>query len=554
MTDGKSVIIIGGGAAGVQAALEQAKAGKKVYLVGRQPSLASERILPDGDLKADNPFSTADLEALRQNGNIEVITNAEVKAVSARDGQFKLKVKAKASRVTDEQCDNIQDTIKICPVNLKDDTNAGLSLRTAIDYSSPETGVYNIVKEDMPICQQTCPVHLDIRGYVGLIADGKFEESLALIRQRLPFPGICGRICTHPCELACNRGVQDEPIAIRSLRRFVTDLEITKGKKPRVVAPATRKERVAVIGAGPAGLTCAHDLALLGYQVTVFEALPVVGGMLHVGVPEYRLPRDIIKREVDAIRDLGVEIKTNTPVGKDLTIDKLFGQGFKTVFVAVGAHRSQKLGVPGEDAPGVTPGVDFLRALNLGQKPKVGDKVAVIGGGNVAIDAARSALRVGAKKVFILYRRTRQEMPATREEIEAAEEEGIELQYLVAPVEVVASNGKVSALRCNRMELGEPDASGRRRPMPIKGSEFDIELDTIIPAIGQAIDLSFNAGSSGIETVRGNALQVDLETLATTRAGVFAGGDAVTGPATAIEAIAAGHRAANSIVKYLGGA
>ncbi|MBI4188061.1 MAG: FAD-dependent oxidoreductase, partial [Chloroflexi bacterium] len=305
MTDGKSVIIIGGGAAGVKAALEQAKAGKKVYLVGRRPSLAGERILPDGNLADDSPFSTADLEELRKNSNIEVITNAEVKAVSAKDGQFKLKVKAKPTRVTGEPCDNIEDTLKICPVNLEDGTNAGLSLRTAIDYSSPETNLYNIVREDMPICQQTCPVHLDIRGYVGLIADGKFEESLALIRQRLPFPGICGRICTHPCELTCNRGVQDEPIAIRSLRRFVTDLEITKGKKPRVVVPATRKEKVAVIGAGPAGMTCAHDLALLGYQVTVFEALPVVGGMLHVGVPEYRLPRDIIKREVEAIRDLG---------------------------------------------------------------------------------------------------------------------------------------------------------------------------------------------------------------------------------------------------------
>jgi len=533
--------------------LEQSKAGKKVYLVEKCPSIASERILPGEDFIADSPFSTLDLAELKGDSNIEVITNADVEAVEEEAGKFKVRLKKRASRVINEKCNDCQDCIKICPVNLWDDYNESLSLRTAIDFSNPETGIYSIVKEDRPVCQETCPVHLDIRGYIGLIADGKFEEALALIRERLPFPGVIGRICPHPCEQQCNRGTQDEPLAVRALKRFVADHEIQASGKPKTVRRAARKEKVVIIGAGPAGLTCAHDLSILGYQVTIFESLPVAGGMLYAGIPEYRLPRDILQREVDGIQNLGVEIKTNTTIGKDLTIDDLFNQGFKAVFIAVGAHQSQKLGIPGEDADGVVQGVDLLRDLNLGRKVKVGKSVAIIGGGNVAMDAARSALRLEAKKVLILYRRSRQEMPASEEEIEAAEAEGIDIQYLVAPAEILTSNGKVTGIRCTRMELGEPDASGRRRPVPIKGSEFDTELDMIIPAIGQTTDLSFLGEGSDIETTGRGTLHVNSETLATTRAGVFAGGDAVTGPAIAIEAIAAGQRAATAIEKYLSG-
>ena len=277
------------------------------------------------------------------------------------------------------------------------------------------------------------------------------------------------------------------------------------------------------------------------------------GGMLALGIPDYRLPREILEKEIDVVRALGVEIKTDSPVGKGLSIDDLFSKGFKAVFVGVGAHQSQKLGIPGEDTKGVVHGVDFLRDLNLGREVWVGKNIGIIGGGNVAMDAARSSLRLGAKKVSILYRRTRQEMPASDDEIEAAEAEGIEIQYLVAPVEVLSGSGKVKGLKCNRMELGEPDASGRRRPVPIKGSEFDMELDMIIPAIGQATELSFLGENSGIETTKRGTLAADTETLATSRPGVFAGGDAVSGPAMAIEAVAAGKRAAASIDNYLRG-
>jgi heterodisulfide reductase subunit A len=551
---GKAVLIVGGSVAGAKLALEQARAGNKVYLVERYPSLACERTADSNSPATDQPSASPLWEELRNNDNIQIITGAEIERVAESDGKFRVNIKQRPTRIIDERCDDCKACIAVCPVNLWDDANQQLTMRTAIDSPCAGSGVYNIVKDDMPICQATCPVHLDIRGYIGLIADGRFDEALSRIRERLPFPAVIGRICPHPCEQKCNRGNQDEPLSICGLKRFVADYELQELGRPEVPSKAgTREEKVAVVGAGPAGLTCAHDLARLGYDVTIFEASPVAGGMLAVGIPDYRLPREILEKEIDVVRALGVEIKTNTPVGKDLSIDDLFRQGFKAVFIGVGAHLSQKLGIPGEDTKGVVHGVHFLRDLNLGQKVWVGEKVGIIGGGNVAMDAARSALRLGARKVYILYRRTRQEMPASDEEIEASEAEGIEIQYLVAPAEVLSGNGKVKGLKCTRMELGEPDASGRRRPVPIKGSEFDIELDMIIPAIGQTTDLSFLGGNSGIETTRRGTLSADPETLATSRPGVFAGGDAVSGPAMAIEAVAAGKRAAVAIDNYLKG-
>jgi NADH-quinone oxidoreductase subunit F len=402
-------------------------------------------------------------------------------------------------------------------------------------------------------CEHTCPVNVDAVGYVALIAEGRFEEALHLIRQRNPLAGICGRVCHHPCEVKCKRGEVDEAIAIASLKRFAADYGMKHGVETKVDVGQPKSEKVAIIGSGPAGLTAAFHLAKQGYGVTIFEALPVAGGMLVAGIPEYRLPRDIIQADIDFITSLGVEVKTNTPIGKDLSMDDLFEQGYKAVFIAVGAHKGQRLGVPGDNLKGVYDGVSFLRDVNLGKKVRLGGKIAVIGGGNVAIDAARSALRLGAKEVYIIYRRSRQEMPANIEEIAEAEYEGAKITYLSTPTRLSGENGKVNSMECVRMELGEYDASGRRRPVPIKGSEFSMDIDAVIAAIGQVPDLSFLPADSDLETTKGQTFVVDPLTLATSRQGVFAGGDVVTGPATVIEAMAAGERAAISIHNYLTG-
>lgn len=402
-------------------------------------------------------------------------------------------------------------------------------------------------------CEHTCPVNVDAVGYIALIAEGRFEEALDLIRQRNPLPGVCGYVCHHPCEVRCKRGDIDEAIAITSLKRFVTDYETGFPAETRAAVGQPKYEKVAIVGSGPAGLTSAFHLAKQGYRVTIFEALPVAGGMLVTGIPEYRLPREVIHRDIKFITRLGVEIKTNTPIGQDLSIDDLFEQQYKAIFMATGAHKSQRLGVPGDDLEGVFDGVSFLRDMNLGKKFRLKGKVAIIGGGNVAIDTARSALRLGAKEVSIVYRRSRQEMPANAEEIAEAEYEGVKIVYLTAPTRLLGEDGKVRSMECVRMELGEYDASGRRRPIPVKGTEFLMDIDAVIAAIGQSPDLSFLPPDSGLETTKGQTFVADPVTLATTRPGIFAGGDAVTGPATVIEAIAAGERAAISIQRYLRG-
>ncbi len=402
-------------------------------------------------------------------------------------------------------------------------------------------------------CEHTCPVNVDAVGYIALIADGQFEEALNLVRQRNPLPGVCGRVCHHPCEVRCKRRDIDEPIAIASLKRFIADYGVKSAVKKKVAVADPIYEKVAIVGSGPAGLTAAYHLAKQGYQVTIFEALPVAGGMLVAGIPEYRLPREVVRRDIEFITSFGVEIKTNTPIGQDLSIDSLLEQGYKAVFLAVGAHGGQGLGISGEDLKGVYDGVSFLRELNLGKNPSIKGRVAVIGGGNVAIDAARSALRLGAKEVSIIYRRSRQEMPANTEEIEEAEHEGVKIIYLANPTSLSGENGKVKSVECVRMELGDYDASGRRRPVPVKGSEFVMDVDAVIAAIGQVPDLSFLPPDNGLETTRGQTFVVDPVTLAASRPGIFAGGDAVTGAATVIEAMAAGEKAAVSIHKYLRG-
>ena len=384
-----------------------------------------------------------------------------------------------------------------------------------------------------------------------MIAQKKYPEALEVITRTLPLPGVIGRICPHPCEETCRRQEVDEPISICVLKRFAADqTDIDDLPFPEITP---RDEKVAIIGAGPAGLTAAYFLAKDGFKVTIFEALPVAGGMLRVGIPDYRLPPDVLEKEIKWITRLGVEIKFNTVLGRDITIAGLMDDGYKSVYLAIGCHANMKLNIPHEDAQGVIPGVKFLRDLALGDIKALQGNVVIVGGGDVAIDAARSALRLGADNVSILYRRTKTEMPARSEEIEDALEEGVDIQFLMAPVEVVVKEGRVVGLQCIKMQLGDPDESGRRRPVPVEGSEFVVDTEIIIPAIGQRTDTSFLEGEVGVELDRWNNIKVDSISFETTREGVFAGGDAQTGASIAIEAVAAGREAAISIARQLNG-
>jgi len=401
-------------------------------------------------------------------------------------------------------------------------------------------------------CQHTCPIGQEPCVYIALIAKGEFEKALEIIRKDNPLPSVCARVCHHPCELKCRAGESGDPIAIRALKRFTTDYGLAQRIEPKVEFQKTKDEKVAIIGSGPAGLTCGFYLAQKGYEVTIFEALPVPGGMLAVGIPEHRLPKKILNADIEAIKNAGVTIKTNQALGKDFSLDDLFKMGYKAVFISTGAHKSWKLGIPWEEGEGVLGSMEFLTAVNLGKKVKIGERVGIIGGGNAAVDSARVANRLkDCEKVTIIYRRTKAEMPAFKEEVESALQEGIDIRFLTAPARVVRYNGKLTGIECVRMKLGEPDESGRRRPIPVPKSEFIIELDTLIPAIGEQPDLSFLDEHQGIDISRRGTIVVDPETFATNKEGVFAGGDVVTGANTVVEAMAAGKVASESIDKYL---
>ncbi|MFB0566334.1 MAG: FAD-dependent oxidoreductase [Candidatus Aminicenantaceae bacterium] len=402
-------------------------------------------------------------------------------------------------------------------------------------------------------CHYACPISTDAASYVALIAHGKFKEALDVNRLANPLPSICSRVCHHPCEVKCRAGEIGEPIAIRDLKRFVTDYGKERRYTPSFKRGPKKDEKIAIIGSGPAGLMASWKLAQLGYDVTIFEAASVAGGMLAWGIPDYRLPKDILNFEINDIKEMGVDIRTNTTVGKDVSLDGLFNQGYKAIFIATGAPVNLKLGIPGEDVEGVIDPIEFLKNYNLNKKAKIGKKVAVVGGGNTAIDAARTAWRLGAE-VTILYRRTRPEMPANKEDIEAAVEEGIKIDFLTLPVEVISKNGKLAGIKCTRMALENFDESGRRRPVPVEGTEYEIEIDTLMPAIGQEPDLSFLNGKSKLKISGWNTLGVDPETMATNVPGIFAGGDVVLGPATVLQAMQAGKNAAESIDRYLKGA
>lgn len=412
-------------------------------------------------------------------------------------------------------------------------------------------------------CRQGCPVEVDIPAFLKLVAERDFEGAIKKIKEKNALPAVCGRVCPqeNQCESYCTLGKKHEPVGIGRVERFLADWELKKGVTPPPVEASTGK-KVAVIGSGPSGLTCAADLAKKGYKVTIFEALHVAGGVLMYGIPEFRLPKSVVQAEVQNLKALGVEIEVNSVVGKATTVDELMEEeGYDAVFIGTGAGLPYFMRIPGENACGVYSANEFLTRTNLMkayQFPnwdtpiKVGKKVAVIGGGNVAMDAARTALRLGAEESYIVYRRSREELPARAEEVEHAEEEGVKFDLLTSPVEIFSDeNGWVTGMKCIKYELGEPDASGRRRPVPIEGSEYEMDVNTVVIAIGQGPNPLVPRTTKGLELTKKGTIVADPETGATSKPGVFAGGDVVTGAATVILAMGAGRKAANAIHEYL---
>jgi heterodisulfide reductase subunit A len=555
----RSALVVGGGIAGMSAAEELADAGIDVHLVEREQSLGGYMA------KLAKTFPTEDcamcslaprLTSTALNGHIHIHTLTDVEEISGPPGEFRVTLHHHPRYVT-EACVGCGECVPVCPVKYPSSYEEGIADRTAIyrPFANAVPSIFAVEKKGWSPCKSACAVHTSAQGYVALVAARRFEDAYRVASEPNPFPSVCGRICTALCETVCARGSIDEPIAIAGIKRFVAD---TVGPTlPVQPMPLIHNEPVAVVGAGPAGLTCARDLANLGYKVTVFEAQPVAGGMLRTGIPDYRLPHDVIQREIDQVLALGVALKLGQRAGADFTVDGLFEQGYRAVYLATGLQKSAEVGLPGGDLEGVTRAVEMLRELNLGGTPKVGEKVVVIGGGDVALDAARSTIRLQAvagaePDVTLVYRRTKVEMPANASELEEAREEGLKVEFLVQPLEIFG-DGRVAGLRLQRCELGNPNVSGRRQPVPVEGSEFELAADTVIFAVGQALVDDFAQGCSGLQLENGQ-IRVDRDTMMTTREGVFAGGDAAAvGFFTAIEAVAAGRRGAVAIHNFLHG-
>ncbi len=552
-----NTLIVGGGIAGMQAALDVAKAGYQAYLVEKTATVGGHM------LQYDKTFPTLDCAAcigtpkmvsVGQDPNIELLSLSEVEEVGGFIGNFKVKVRRKARYVDEKTCTGCGECATVCPVTRANEWDEGTLLRQAIYRPFPQAVpiAYGIEKMDRGPCVQTCPAGTNVQGYVALIKEGKYEDAVRLIMEKLPFPGTLGRVCPAPCETECRRQEVDSPVAIRNLKRFAAD-QVDWETFPTPLVKI-RDEKVAVIGAGPAGLSAAYFLARLGYAITVFEALPYAGGMLRAGIPDYRLPPEVLNREIDYIRRIGagVEIKLGVTVGVDVTVDQLFEEGYQAVFGAPGAHRDAQLGVEGEDGDAVIPGVSFLREQNLGTGESLSGNAVVIGGGAVAMDVARVALRRGADHVKLYCLEQREEMPAFKEEVDAALAEGIEIVNGWGPDRFKSENGSPTAVefkQCTRVF----DEEGRFSPVYDEATTVSEEADNVLVAIGQGTDLTYLKGAGEIETQGRGLAVVDPVTFATSRPGLFVGGEACTGPSLVVEAVNTGQEAAISIDRYIRG-
>ena len=552
-----NTLVIGGGITGMQASLDVASAGYKVYLVERQATIGGHM------LQFDKTFPTMDCAAcigtpkmvsVGQHPNIEILSYSEVEDVSGFVGNFEVKVKKHARYVNPDLCTGCGECTKYCPITVPNEWDVGTLQRNAVFRPFPQAVpiTFAIDKKDRGPCVQTCPAGTAVQGYVTLIREGKYEEAVKLILENLPIPGVLGRVCPAPCEKVCRRGDVDEPVSIRNLKRFAADYVDWETLELPEIEKKPPEEKVAVIGSGPAGLSCAYFLARKGYHPTIFEAAPEIGGMLRAGIPDYRLPPEILEREVSYIRRMGVEIETNSPIGKDRTIDSLLDDGFKAVFLATGAHNEFSLGVDGEDADGVQKGISFLRNHNFSDNGEVGKKAIVIGGGAVAMDVARVARRKGASEVHIYCLEKREEMPAWVEEIEAAEAEGIEIHNSWGVKKVLADNSKAAGIEFKRC-TSVFDENKRFNPQYDESDTSTDECETILVAIGQRPDISCLEGADGIELTPRGLIAADPITFETSKPDVFAGGEFYSGPSLVVEAIATGKEAAISIDRYIRG-
>ncbi|HEY5167834.1 MAG TPA: FAD-dependent oxidoreductase, partial [Thermoleophilia bacterium] len=556
-----AALVVGGGVAGIQCSLDLAEGGYKVYLVEKAPALGGHMAQLDKTFPTNDCSMCTLAPKLVEAGrhlNIEIVTNSELIGLEGEPGKFDAKIFHHARFVDPDLCTSCGECAPVCPVKVPDAYNEELGERKAIYKLYPQAipNTYAVTKNGHSPCKRACAVHTSAQGYLALIADGRYAEAYTVANEPNPFTAVCGRVCTHKCETDCTRGDVDEPLAIAGLKRFISDYAFDNVPLPEK-AEVTYKEKVAVVGAGPSGLTAARDLALLGYAVTVFESKPEPGGMLRFGIPEYRLPKAALQQDIDRITALGVDLQCDKAAGKDFTIDGLMkkaGGGYKAVYLAVGLQGGRTLPVPGADAKGVLDAVGVLKAASLGEKVDMGKNVVVIGGGDVAFDAGRTALRLGAEKVTINCIEDDQSVPASDDELTEGLDEGISFNCSCMPSQIVTdASGRASKVEFLACSLGEPDARGWRPPVAIAGSEHELECDTVIFAIGQSMVEDFLEGTKGLKVEKGQIL-TDKATLGTGKKGVFAGGDAAaSAPWTAIEAVAAGRRAARSIHNFLRG-